>query len=241
MRRLLLSCVGLMAMAGALSANPLCTANSMAYYMANYTDANTACQVGDKLFFGFNYSVTARGTTGPTNTQVTVTGDSSNPNEPGLVFASSGWSVSGNATLLNPLYIDSNITFTVAVVGLQPLMVGATLDMLGHYTVGGQGVANIGETVLINGGSSGSVGLAVDSNAGPYTDSKSFAPASFVRVSKDLIVTVPRPLTGTNSGSASISQFREGFSELTSTPEPLTFTLLGSGLIGLAMVRRRRR
>ena len=95
MRRLLLTCAGFLTLANVLCANPACTSNTIAYYMANYVDQNTACQVGDKLFFGFNYSGTSQGSTAPTSTEVNVVGDPSDPNEPGLLFSSSGWTVSG--------------------------------------------------------------------------------------------------------------------------------------------------
>jgi hypothetical protein len=239
MKRTLLSCAAVAILASVVYANPLCTSNTIAYYMANYVDQTTACQVGDKLFFGFNYSGTAAGgAVAPTSSEVTVNGDPSNPQEPGLLFSSTGWTVSGTATLLNPLYIDSNITFTAAVASSLPLIIDASLDFSGQFSTTGQGVANIGETVLLGSGT-GSIALAVDSNAGPFTDVKSFAPVSFVHVSKDLIVTVPRPFTGSNTGSATITSLREGFSEQTA-PEPLSAVLFGSGLVALGLIRRRR-
>ena len=246
MNRLLMTASAMIALAGYASANPLCTANTLAYYIANYTTAATACVVNDKLFYNFGYSSTAGSGTGtpgtvvaPTAAQVTVTGDPSNLSQPGLVFASSGWTVSGSSSLARPLFIDSNIAFTVAVIGLQPLMIGASLDMTGHVSTTGKGVASIGETLVLGGGPA-SAALGVDSVAGPFLSSKTFAPVSFVRVSKDLIVHVPRPITGTNTGSSTISSFREGFTEINSTPEPFSAMLFGSGLIGLALIRRRR-
>jgi hypothetical protein len=210
----------------------------MANYMLNYTNAMNGCQVGDKLFYNFNYSSTSSGATGPSAAQVNVVGDPANPNEPGLIFASTGWTVNGVATLANPLYIDSNITFTVQVIDLQPLIIDASLDFDHHFNVGGNGVADIGETVTFDGGSS-STGLEVDSANGPFTDTKNFPGVGFVRVQKDLIVTVPGSPSGPVSGSATITQFREGFSE--GAPEPISTLLIGSGLVGFALLRRRKR
>ena len=237
MKRIILICAALAAMSGVAPANPLCASNTIAYYIQNYVDANSACMVGDKLFYNFNYSGTSSGATAPTSAQVNVVGDGSNPNEPGLIFSSSGWTVNGTATAANPLYIDSNINFTVAVIGLLPLITDASLDFAGQFAVTGQGVSDIGETVTLGGGPS-TIGLGVDSNAGPFTDVKTFAPVSFVRVSKDLIVTVPRSLAGPTTGSASITQFREGFSEI--APEPVSLIMFGSGLVGIAILGRRR-
>ena len=56
-----------------------------------------------------------------------------------------------------------------------------------------------------------------------------FAPVTSVSVSKDINVT-----SGTN-GTASISQVINTFS----SPEPLSFVLLGSGLLGLGLLRKR--
>jgi hypothetical protein len=235
MKRTLLMLVGLAALSNAATANPACVSDTIANYIKNYTTIDNACQVGDKLFYAFLYSGTAAGTTAPTSSQVTVVGDSSNVNEPGLVFSSTGWTVSGTSTFANPLYIDSNIAFTVAVVGLQPLIIDASLDFANHFNVSGQGVAVIGETVTL-GSTNTSTGLHVDSSNGPYTSVNQFSPVSFVRVNKDLIVEVPQNIDAA-TGTATIMQFREGFSEM---PEPVTCVLFGSGLLGLGLLRRRR-
>jgi len=250
MRQTLIILAVLIAIANLTSANPVCTTNTMAYYMATYKDATTGCMVDDKLFYNFNYSGTQSPGTGtpgsvlaPTSSQVMVTGSLLNPNEPGLVFTApngSGgtlWSVNGTSILSSPLYIDSNISFTVAVIGGLPNITDAFLDFAGHFAVSGRGLATIGETVVFDGGTS-SIGLGVDSNVGPFSQTVNFTGVSFVRVSKDLLVTVPRSRSGPQVGSASITQFTEGFSE---GPEPISTVLFGSGLVGIGLLRLRRR
>ena len=104
----------------------------------------------------------------PSATEVNIAGDSSNPNEPGLIFSSAKWTVSGTPSTQDN-FIDSNITFSVATFGLVPIMIDASLDFNGQFAVTGVGRAFIGETVTLPGGA-GSVGLGVDSNAGPLSE-----------------------------------------------------------------------
>jgi hypothetical protein len=224
------------AIAGVASANPLCLSDTMANYQANYATLATACQVGDKLFYAFNYSSTANNATAPTNAQVLVNGDPSNPNEPGLIFSSAGWTVSG-VTSNQTTFIDSNIRFTVTTIGLAPIIIDASLDFANQFSVSGAGQAQIGETVTPQG--QAGVALAVDSNAGPFTSVAGFTGVNTVSVSKDLVVRIPRSTTTGIPSSATISSFREGFSEV-SAPEPTSFLLLVPGLAGLAFLRRRR-
>jgi hypothetical protein len=242
-RTLFIIFAALTALASLSSANPLCTTNTVAYYQANYTDASNGCTVGNLIFFNFNYSGTSQGATAPANSQVEITPESGDPTSPGLVFSApngdggSLWSVSGPSTLANPLYIDSTMSLTVADMNSAPLINAASLDFNNQFSVSGQGVSDIvAETVVFDGGTAYTK-MGVDSANGPFTSSTTFDPVSFLRVTKDLSVFVARPLTGTNTGSASINQFTETFSE--DAPEPVSMLLLGSGLGSLFFLRRR--
>jgi hypothetical protein len=226
----------LAAFAGMAAANPLCLTDTIANYQANYTTLATACQVGDKLFYAFTYNSEGINAVAPTGSQVTVTGDPSNPNEPGLIFASSGWTVSGLSTSAFATSIDSNIRFTVSTIGLNPVIIDGSLDFNGRFSVTGLGQAQIGETVTPQG--QPGVGLSVDSNAGPFTSVANFTPVSTVTVSKDLVVRLPRTTNTGIPSSATITSFREGFSEL-GAPEPTSFLLFGSGLAAAFFLRRR--
>jgi hypothetical protein len=228
-KRVLILLSALSAVATIGSANPLCTTNTIDYYAQNYTNLGNGCMVGDKLFFNFSYSPTSSGATPPDGTQVSVVGDSSDPNEPGLIFSSSFWSVSATNPTRN-VYIDSSFSFTVTTSNLAPLIQDGTLSFANTFSTTGQGDAFIGETLVLAGG--GSATLGVDSTGGPFTSVTSFAPVPFVTVTKDLQVTVRKGQTG----SATITSFREGFSEI---PEPVSSVLIGSGLLGFAFWRRR--
>jgi hypothetical protein len=225
---MILAALTVIANIGSASILP-CTSDTAANYVANFQGINNACIVGDKLFYNFNILTTSHLATGPTNAQITIVGDPSNPYEPGLLFSSNGWSVSGTATT-SAIKIDTNITFDVSVVGDLLLMIDTSLsfDQTNHSTGGGS--SDIAELVTLP---SGGVLIGVDSNNGPFTTVLHFPPVSHITVNKDLIVQISPGTTGT----ASITAFREGFSEV---PEPFTATLFGTGLAGLAFFRRRR-
>uniref|UniRef100_Q01QF6 PEP-CTERM protein-sorting domain-containing protein n=1 Tax=Solibacter usitatus (strain Ellin6076) TaxID=234267 RepID=Q01QF6_SOLUE len=229
---ILLSALSAFALIGSASSlYPACGANTFDYYMQNYATVSSACAVGDKLFFDFSYLPTNSGAIAPTGAQVNIVGDISDPNEPGLVFSSSLWTVSATNPLRN-VYIDASISFTVATMDGAALIKDGTLSFAGTESTTGQGHALIGETLILGGGPP-STTLGVDSIGGPFTSITTFSPVSFVTVSKNLQVNVSAGTTGT----ASIASFREGFSEM---PEPVSCVLFGSGLLGLGILRRRR-
>jgi hypothetical protein len=62
-----------------------------------------------------------------------------------------------------------------------------------------------------------------------FNDQIFFRPVGSVSVSKDIFVS-----TGADLRSAAISQVTNNFD----APEPLSFTLLGSGLLGLGLMRK---
>lgn len=234
MRRTVLILAASTALAGMASASPLlCPNDTIANYQANFTSLATACQVGDKLFYNFIYSGTSVGGATPVSgSQVNVVADPSNPLEPGLVFSSTAWTVNSPGGTHGTIDLDSSIQFTVQTVDGRALIDDASLDFAGHETVTGVAGADIAETVRPNGIPPG-ISFHVDST-GPFTSTINFPTAvSLVTVSKDLVVIIPQ----NQAGSATITQFREGFSE--NVPEPLSALLIGSGLLGFGLWRRR--
>jgi hypothetical protein len=233
MRRTILLLAALTAFAGMASAFPMCLNNTATFYQTTYTSAASACQVGDKLFYGFIYSGTAIGGATPVDgSLVNIVGDPTDPNEPGLVFSSTAWTVSSAGGTHGTIDLDSSFQFTVQTVDGRPLIDDASLNFAGHFTVTGVAGADIAETVR-PGGIPPGISMHVDST-GPFLTSVLFTNAvSLVTVSKDLVVIIPP----NQAGSASISSFREGFSE--NTPEPVSAFLIGAGLLGFGLLRRR--
>jgi len=240
MRQAILILAALTALTSLAPAAPVCVnGNTLQSYITNNATLANACQVGDKVFWGFAYSSSVSGGgVAPTASQITITGDPSNPGEPGLIFASGLWVVSGSASFATNLLVDSSINFNVATASGLPLIADASLSFAGHTSFTGFGVAGIGESVTPNGQSS--FGLTVDTSAGLFADvHQFFPPVSSLAVSKDLFVIVPASGSATpNTGSAQITQFREGFS-VSGVPEPADALLIGSGLLALGLFRRR--
>ena len=225
MKQLVLLMAVMASLCALATAAPLCVAGgTMTSYMAL---GSSGCEIGDKLFFNFNYAGTAGGAgVAVPSSAVTVTPVNTDPYNPGLSFASSGWSLSGTRFAL----VDSTIMFSVKTLSGLALIDDTTMT-LGQYSTTGTGLANIAETVNPYG-----IELEVDAPSGPFTAHVTFDPISQVNVTKDLLVILPP--TGVNS-KASIASFTETFSQ-TKTPEPYTFGLIGFGLVGVGLLSRRK-
>ena len=119
-------------------------------------------------------------------------------------------------------------------------MVSGTL--LGvDLTNGGTGLTSIGETVcsapLVNNACpAGATLLASFTAASQQTKAATFAaPSQVSYVFKDIFATADTE-TGTVSNAGHLSSFTESFD--TPVPEPITFMLIGSGLLALGLIRR---
>jgi hypothetical protein len=219
---LFLILTGLMLCTSAFASVTTCpTASYTAYLGAGFT-----CTSGNLAFSAFGYSSSANpaGNAIPAS-GLTVTPQTQDSNE-GFQFAG-GWNVGTQAGGVAS-FQDSVVSFTVT----SSVITDLHLFFNGSFT--GTGTSSVVESYCLNhvlagcpAGSSGSISVT---NPPPsFNAVVFFAPVTSVSVSKDIHVD-----SGTN-GTASISQVINTFS----SPEPLSFVLLGSGLLGLGLLRKR--
>jgi len=195
-----------------------CNVGTLSSYLALGT---AGCTIDNKTFTHFGYS--GAGTFPIPASEITVTPCPSSlcsstgvlPGEEGFVF-NAAWQVGPGQTL------DSLIAYTVTS-GTD--IVDVFLAAAG-MSAGGGGLASVAET-LSNGEN-----LTV-STLGPSSASVTFPGVTSLTVLKDIA------LTG-GAGAARISDVANGFSQSPQTPEPGSMLLLGSGLLGLAGLARRR-
>jgi hypothetical protein len=237
MKLLVLLAGMLVAFVGVASAIPLCTSigvespATVADYVAlgsyNPQTGTGGCQVGDKIFSDFIYDSTSNILNGAVPAgNVNVTLDTSNAYNPGLIFSSIGWVVPAASS--TPLSVDSSVSFIVTVLTGGHLIDDASLTLVSS-TFSGSGSGSITETLAS--------GLQlVVRTGGQNVSHVSFAPASSLSVTKDLLITVPGISPDRPSGSAQIFSFEENFSEI---PEPAGSVLIGSGLLALGFWRHR--
>jgi hypothetical protein len=196
----------------------------------NYLAANFSCGIDDKTFDTFSYS------TGGTNqlpaNQITVN-PINTPFNPGFLF-NAPWSAGANQTQ------DSLIGFTAHVNQGGNLIDDLSLYMFGAGVIG-TGQVSVAETYcagdtfadLCAHGTEGTLLAILNSNISILHASVTFnTPVSIVDVRKDI------ELIGGGDGSASlVSGVSNQFSEV---PEPGSLVLLGSGVVGVAGMLRRR-
>ena len=216
MKKLLMLTVLTVGLSATVVAAPLC--NSV--IGSDVTTLATGCELGPYLFDNFAVTLATPGTiSGP----ILLTGSSQN-------FANSIFSLIFNPQLGGPTTEDFHFTFRVST-----LNGGLGVYQTGLAAVGtGQGshVQERGCTTVINqsGTCAGTILYDYTAFAGQtiaLTPNAGNAGVSQMFIWKDV----------NSDANGTLTSFTESFQ----TPEPMSITLLGAGLLGLGLIRKRRK
>ena len=195
--------------------------------LMNFNSLANACFSQDKLFWNFNYTPTGNAGNSDTVTGVLIFQAGTGVDIHGWNFNDSVWSSGASFTLGYSIQVCNTAACLGSVVpGTQ--IVGADAD----YSPSAFGPAAGNEVVTWSGGCNATATLT-PANSGPVP------PGANANCSGTGPDTVSATYTGT-TGTITQTTLRFYESIPTGTPEPLSMLLLGSGLVAVALIGRRK-
>lgn len=203
---------------------------------ANLTNSTASVLIGDKLFGNFTFSYISSDTNASDNLVPAdlVLSALSNQVGFGISIQLAGFSAEAMD------FKDIALTFSAQVTNSPNLISGVDLSINGGAT--GMGEANVSENIYTEGIGVGNIAhlfANIDANSATLEDAVTFStPQAMIWVEKDLSVDAdPGGTDCSDSNYAVISLVDQTFAQV---PEPSTVALLGAGLAGLLVLRRRK-
>jgi hypothetical protein len=244
MKRLMLALALWAALSTSVMAAPvLCSGlGTLEQYIAL---GDTACSLGDKLFYGFSYVYQHVDNANVPASSVTVTADASNLLNPTLTF-SGNWAAIGKVctdpecTNGGATTTDITIGFTVEAPPQFP-MLGASMTVTGAvpYVPGFELPGYVSATE--SGPPSGSFGSTITydgrNNPQTLTASTSFPPTTAMQFTKDINLNSGGG-SGTSHQSVSLTTITEAFYD-SPVPEPSVLLMCGGGLLLISLASSR--